>query len=227
MQQCLLDSGGVGGKSTPLAGIVPRAAMPHRALCLIGDGAGGAGSARWTRPLAGRVLDRLSRPAALIEGVDLHLGDPGLVARAQDARAFVLLLPPLGNLSNAFYRVHPRRNDRFIAARAPLRALFPEVDFAPIAFTGHALDTLWATCPERFALVRQELEHAWRARMQQLLALLPPHGVLVDPLSPGWLVRPALTDARGLPRVALGDRQGAVQRICATLGSGGAYRRTQ
>ncbi|WP_370240713.1 DUF6473 family protein [Pararhodobacter marinus] len=217
MQQFWQECGGAGYGAAPVAGVMGPAAERHRALCLIGAGAGGGGTARLTARLAERVLDRLSRPAAQIEGVDLHLGDPGLTARARDAGAFVLLLPPPGNLTNAFYRVHPRRNDRFIAARAPLRALFPEVDFAPVAFTGHALATLSATCPERFALVRAELERVWRLRLLLLLERLPPRGVLLDPPAARGLMPPRLPEMRALPRVALGDRQGAVQMICAAL----------
>lgn len=158
----------------------------HHALLLIGSRGTGGLSAR----LARRVLDRLVAPVAQIEGVDYHLADRALADAAAQAHAFALVLPPLGNLNNPYYSVHPRRNDRFLAARAPLKTLFPEVDFTPMAFTGHALGTLAATCPERFAEVRHGLMAVWLDRMQTLLARLPVAGALIDLPAPGWLVRP-------------------------------------
>ncbi|MFN4098812.1 MAG: DUF6473 family protein [Pararhodobacter sp.] len=163
-------------------------ATPHRSLLLLGP----QGPSRLEGALLRRVLGRLLAPAAQVEGVDLHLSDPHLADRAAEAVAYVLVMPPLGNLSNAYYQVHPRRNDRFLTARPPLKALFPEVDFAPVAFTGHALGTLAATCPERFVLVRQALAQTWVARMRHLLNLLPVRGVLIDLPTPAWLPRPPI-----------------------------------
>jgi len=164
-------------------------ALPHRALLLLGMRGGGR---RGSPALARRVLDRMLAPSAQVEGVDFHLGDPALRAAAASACGYALVLPPLGNLTNRFYAVHPRRNDRFIAARAPLRALFPEVDFTHFAFTGHALGTLAATCPERFIEVRHALSSAWLHRMEALLRVLPERGALIELPAPGWLPRPSL-----------------------------------
>ncbi|WP_461472194.1 DUF6473 family protein [Pararhodobacter sp.] len=170
--------------SLPVRDEMPR----HRALLLIGDRA----HKRLREPVARRVLDRLLQPAAQVEGVDLHLGDPALADAAALAKGFALVLPALGNLSNPYYRVHPRRNDRFVAPRAQLKALFPEVDFAPFTFTGHALATLAATCPDRFVEVRRCLSAIWVQRMQALLAMLPARGVLIDLPAPPWLMRPPI-----------------------------------
>lgn len=169
----------------------------HSALLLIGSRGAGRLSAHLNAGLTRRVLDRLLAPAAQVEGVDFHLADPALAAAGAQASAFILVLPPLGNLSNALYTVHPRRNDRFVTARPALKALFPEVDFAPLVFTGHALGTLAATCPERFVEVRRVLNAAWVQRMQALLRLLPEQGVLLDLPAPPWLPRPAIA---GEPR---------------------------
>lgn len=194
-----------------------RATLHHRSLLLIGP----RGPARLSGPPGRRVLDRLLAPVAQVEGVDLHLADPALGERARLATAFVLAMPPLGNLSNPFYQVHPRRNDRFVAARAPLKALFPEVDFAPFAFTGHALGSLATLCPERFALVRQALVEVWVLRMRLLLRLLPPRGVLLDLPAPDWLPRPPL-GGLGLRRVAIDpdDRTTAAESLRAALRPG-------
>ena len=162
-----------------------------------------------------RVMARLLSPAALVEGVDWHLSDPFLAARASRAQGFALALPPLGNLTNGFYAVHPRRNDRFVVARPPLRALYPEVDFAGFAFTGELLSTLAATCPGRFVEMRRDLTRQWLARVEQLLALMPAHGILLEPPAAPWLSRPPLRYVAGLTRVAVDpdDRQGSVAAL--------------
>lgn len=189
-------------------------ALRHRSLMLIGP----RGPARLAGSLGRRVLDRLLAPSAQVEGVDLHLADTTLGERAALASGFVLVLPPVGNLTNPFFRVHPRRNDRFVAARPPLKALFPEVDFTAFAFTGHVLGTLAAVCPERFSLVRQELEAAWRLRMRLLLLHLPSKGVLIDLPAPEWLPRPALTGL-GLRHLSLDpdDRAAGAEALRAAL----------
>lgn len=199
-----------GGQSPLLLQARRQAGPRHHGLMLIGP----RGTGRLGTALAGRVLDRLLAPAALVEGVDHHLGDALLLDRASRAQSVLMLLPWLGNLSNPFYRVHPRRNDRFVAARAPLRALFPEVDFAPFAFTGHALGTLHATCPERFGLVRQALVEAWSLRMRLLLDMLPQDGVLISTPAPAFLARPPVP-TRKLAVLALRpeDRAGAAQAL--------------
>ncbi|WP_068306883.1 DUF6473 family protein [Pararhodobacter sp. CCB-MM2] len=182
----------------------------HKGLMLIGP----RGTGRLRAAVADRVLARLLAPTALVEGVDYHLGDALLLDRASRAQSVLMLLPSLGNLSNAFYRVHPRRNDRFVVARAPLRALFPEVDFALFTFTGHALGTLHATCPERFGLVRQALVEAWLLRMGILLDMLPQDGVLISTPAPSYLARPPVP-TRNLTVLALRpeDRAGAAQAL--------------
>lgn len=192
-------------------------ARHHRALLLIGPRGADRG-ARSDVKLARRVLDRLMRPAALVEGVDLHLGDAGLAERAAAATGFAMVMPPLGNLSNPFYAVHPRRNDRFLAARDPLRALFPEVDFAPFAFTGHALGVLAATCPERFLELREALKRCWTRRMQCLLDRLPDQGVLITSPQPPGLSMPVLEPRRAVVIAAdPDDRNPGAQALATAL----------
>lgn len=171
-------------------------------------------------PLPPAVLQRLLSPAAQIEGADCRLNDPALLDSARSARAFVMLLPPLGNLGNPFYSVHPRRNDRFLAARPMLKALFPEVDFTEFDFTGHMLSTLAETCPARFAEMRRLLRLTWRERLAALLAHLPDSGVLVHLPGPARLVPPV--DALASPdcpvvTVDCGDRADAVARLRQAL----------
>ncbi len=116
---------------------------------------------------------------ALNAGPDYYLarpGDLGLIARA---RAAVVQLVGADRLSNPFYTVHPRRNDRFLAATPALTRLFPMVDLTEIHFTRHLLMVLEASDPDRFATVRAALQTTWTARMRQLFGYLPAVRVLL------------------------------------------------
>ncbi|MEO1538405.1 MAG: DUF6473 family protein [Pseudomonadota bacterium] len=90
------------------------------------------------------------------------------------SRAEVTVLQILGaqNMSNRLYRVHSRRNDRFIGASPALQSLFPSVDFAEINFTGHLLNRLRETSEDGFQVVVDELKWAWVQRMRRLLKLI-------------------------------------------------------
>ncbi|WP_370513049.1 DUF6473 family protein [Oceaniovalibus sp. ACAM 378] len=103
-------------------------------------------------------------------GVDVFLQDEAVLSAARNAQAVVIQITGAQNLSNRFYAVHPRRNDRFVRASAMLRAVFPEVDFTEFHFTGHMLTTLQHTSDARFALIRDELQRVWVARMNLLMA---------------------------------------------------------
>ncbi len=82
-------------------------------------------------------------------------------------------------MTNRFYAVHPRRNDRFLRASTLMKSLFPEVDFTEFHFTRHMLSKLKLRSPEKFQLVEAELKAAWVARMQQLLGKLSGRKVLI------------------------------------------------
>lgn len=103
-------------------------------------------------------------------GPDAYLSDPGVLAVAARARAVVLQCPGVANLSNPFYAVHPRRNDRFLRAMPPLLRLYPEVDFTNFHFTGHLLTTLRDLSPQRFERLADSLRKTWVERMQALVA---------------------------------------------------------
>lgn len=111
-------------------------------------------------------------------GPDALLGSE-VLALAAKADTAILELPPLRNLSNAFYCVHPRRNDRFVAPTPLLTALFPEMDFTGIHFTHHLVQTLAATCEDRFGEVASALRRRWRERMSALVDRLP-RTILLD-----------------------------------------------
>ncbi len=112
-------------------------------------------------------------------GPDFYLGDPAALEVAAGARVAVVQITGAEAVSNPFYTVHSRRNDRFVAVTPKLAALFPEVEFTDIHFTRHLLCVLRDTCPDRFQTVVQVLKSTWIGRMQALLAHLPPHRILL------------------------------------------------
>lgn len=123
-------------------------------------------------------------------GIGAVMQDPSAMAICVEARLTVIEVMGAHNLSNRFYTVHPRRNDRFLRASGDLRELFPELDFADFVFTRHMLRTLRLTCPERFARVRRELTGAWIGRTRAFLETLSDRAVLFwfadrDPPPPG------------------------------------------
>lgn len=102
-------------------------------------------------------------------GVDVFLNDGLLLEAANGAQVTVLQIVGAQNLSNRFYSVHPRRNDRFLTASPLLSSIYPEVDFTEFHFTRHMLKILFEVSDVRFAVLRTELQAAWSARMKLLL----------------------------------------------------------
>lgn len=103
-------------------------------------------------------------------GLDAFLGDRALAGAMQGARAVVLQLPGALNMTNRFYRVHPRRNDRFLAPTPALRALYGEVDFTEFHFTRHLAARLRDTGPQPYARFCSGLRSDWLLRMRRGLA---------------------------------------------------------
>jgi hypothetical protein len=106
-------------------------------------------------------------------GPDAYLSDRGVLHLISRAEAAVVQLTGAETLSNPYYSVHSRRNDRFLAATPELQALYPEVDVTEIHFARHLLRVLARTDADRFALVVDALKSTWIARMQSLLVHLP------------------------------------------------------
>lgn len=102
-------------------------------------------------------------------GLDVMMNDPAICKAAAGAEAVVLQITGAQNMTNRFYTVHPRRNDRFLKASGMLRTIYREVDFTDFHFTRHLLTHLRSLSEDRFALVRAELQTAWLARMKRLL----------------------------------------------------------
>lgn len=103
-------------------------------------------------------------------GLDSFTNDPDILSIANDADLTVLEVMSAQNLSNRFYRVHARRNDRFLSASPILQAIYGEVDFTEFSFNKHMLGKLHDISPERFETVRCEVQQAWLARMRMLLS---------------------------------------------------------
>ncbi|TFL17483.1 DUF6473 family protein [Jannaschia formosa] len=112
-------------------------------------------------------------------GLDVFARDDALHPVIAGAETVVLQAMGAANLSNRFYTVHPRRNDRFLRHSVLMETLFHEVDFSDFAFTRHMLTTLRLCSPQRFAVVTRELEEAWIARMRLLLSRIPGQKILL------------------------------------------------
>lgn len=128
-------------------------------------------------------------------GIDVFAGDRALLDCAGRARLCVLQVPCAVNMSNRYYRVHPRRNDRFLQATDALRDLFDEVDFTEFSFTRHLLGRLQDLSPERFVRIRQELADVWVTGMHDLI------GQIASPVVLLWLSARSPEDGADRPDI--------------------------
>ncbi|MFN3641611.1 MAG: DUF6473 family protein [Gemmobacter sp.] len=126
-------------------------------------------SAPWPALVEKRLGRTVANLGCVNAGVDVYLADPSLRDIAAGADLRIVQITGAANLSNPYYTVHPRRNDRFVMATPALRALFPEVDFTEFHFTRHLLLSLARRGPERFAQVADALRALWVDRMAMLL----------------------------------------------------------
>jgi len=122
-------------------------------------------------------------------GLDAFVQDPDILKIAAGADLAVIQVMGAQNLSNRYYRVHPRRNDRFLQASPLLSAIYAEVDFTDFHFNKHLLGTLKSISSTRFRAVKTELQDLWLARMRLLLRTMAHKPLLL------WLRYPADSDA--------------------------------
>lgn len=157
-------------------------------------------------------------------GLDTFLNDRAALSIAGRADLVILQLPPAHALSNRFYRVHPRRNDRFLCATPVLEALYPELDFTEFAFVGALMARLRAACPERFGQVRDEVQTVWTRRMQLTLRGLRAPVLLLwlRRRAPSRQVEPAFVARRMVDALAPLSR-GVVEVDVAPAGERGAF----
>jgi len=106
---------------------------------------------------------------AVNASVDAFVNDDSVLALASQAKVTVVQVTGAHNISNRFYSVHPRRNDRFLKASTLMQTIFRDTDFTDFSFTRHLLTSLKVRSPEKFEVVEQELKSAWSARMEMML----------------------------------------------------------
>lgn len=112
-------------------------------------------------------------------GLDAFVQDPDIIRISRAASLTVIQVLGAQNLSNRYYRVHPRRNDRFLAASTMLSTIYREVDFTEFHFNKHLLGTLKMLSPEKFSIVQEELQQAWLSRMRLLISALDGQAILL------------------------------------------------
>lgn len=112
-------------------------------------------------------------------GIDVFVNDPTIMEICNAADITVVQVMGANNLSNRFYSVHPRRNDRFLRASTVLQAIYHDVDFSEFSFTRHMLGALHSRSLDRFDTVVEELREAWVARMRNMLNQIGPRSILL------------------------------------------------
>ncbi len=125
------------------------------------------------RPFTRVLQHKLGMPcanfSAVNAGVDFYLQDPSVLLATVKARVTIVAVTGAHNMSNRFYSVHPRHNDRFVKPSKILMTLFRDVDFGDIHYTRHLLASLYEADAIKFSIVVEELKMAWIARMKTLL----------------------------------------------------------
>lgn len=121
-------------------------------------------------------------------GIDAFVNDPTVMSICSQADLTIVQVMGANYLSNRFYSVHPRRNDRFLRASTVLQAVYQDVDFSEFSFTRHMLGALHAKSIERFDTVVKELREAWMARMRNMLGQIGERTILL------WFSEDAMTD---------------------------------
>lgn len=129
-------------------------------------------------------------------GIDAVVHDRTVMEICQNADLTVVQVMGANLLSNRFFTVHQRRNDRFVGASTVLEAIFQDVDFSEFSFTRHMLNALFNKSTDRFETVVRELREAWMARMRLLLHQIGDNVVLFwlaehEPTNKHWSSLPA------------------------------------
>ena len=130
-------------------------------------------------------------------GVDAILGDASVMDMAKNAEVRIVQVVGALNQTNHYFKVRPRRNDRFVAPREPLKRMFPEIDFAEFHFTKAMLKALHSCSDKRFRMLCDELQKTWMSSMLELLdqlgdktillwfsSIRPPANAVRDPRDP-------------------------------------------
>jgi len=124
-------------------------------------------------------------------GIDAFVNDGTVMDICAKADMTVVQIMGANLLSNRFFSVHPRRNDRFLRASTVLQAIYHDVDFSEFSFTRHMLSALHSKSTDRFETVVSELREAWLARMRRMLDQIGENVVLLwfsenEPTNEPW-----------------------------------------
>lgn len=112
-------------------------------------------------------------------GLDAFVNDQSLISICLRAELVIVEIQGITDLSNRFYTVHPRRNDRFVQASLMMERQFPQADFTRFNFTCHMLKSLQYQWPEQVSPLLSDLRETWISRMERLLKLLQGRVVLL------------------------------------------------
>jgi len=129
--------------------------------------------------LQGQLGTACANFSAVNAGVEKYLKDPSVLLACGGARVTVIGVTGAHNISNRFYSVHPRNNDRFVKPSKMLETLYRGIDFSEIHYTRHLLNTLLAEDSVKFSIVVDELKQAWVARMKSLLDAIESKTILL------------------------------------------------
>jgi len=136
-----------------------------------------------TSPFADLLGSELGKPFVNLgchnAGLDAFLNDEIAVSICNRAEITVLQAFGASDLSNRYYAVHPRRNDRFLQASPMLERAFPSVDFMEFNFTKHLLTNLQIASPTGYRGVVQALRETWVVRTNQLVRRLKGRVILL------------------------------------------------
>ena len=94
-------------------------------------------------------------------GAGFYTEDDAIYEIVENAQVIFIEAPIVVNQSNPFYRVHPRRNDRFVTAVGPLHDLFPKADFVECHSTKHLIMKLITIDAARADIVFRTLQDEW------------------------------------------------------------------
>ncbi|MEM9584463.1 MAG: DUF6473 family protein [Pseudomonadota bacterium] len=134
-------------------------------------------------PFSELIEEKLQMPCvnlgAVNGGIDAFVNDDTVLSLCCRADVTVIQVMGAHNMSNRFYSVHSRRNDRFLKASTLMRTIFREVDFTEYSFTRHLLTSLKTMSPDKFDALEQELKTAWSARMEMFLSKVSGRVVLL------------------------------------------------
>ena len=94
-------------------------------------------------------------------GAGFYTEDDAILEIVENAQVIFIEAPIVVNQSNPFYRVHPRRNDRFETAFGRLHDLFPGDDFVECHFTKHLITKLISIDSVRADIVFRAFQNEW------------------------------------------------------------------